>query len=304
MIRKLSLVSLLTLSLTCFGQVISNGGYAANVAPSAAMAPITSTPDVALPGSGPAVGAPLGNTNTNDSRFATGPSFVSRNALPNEVVDSNYVPATDETATNGAAISNDQTLQMNNAATAAATEPFNIGIQHFVSGAPGAATNSASLAEIAKQVRGESHPAARVFNNDTIQQLNARGVRTGNIVPGNTNVDASNAAAPTANSANNATAANSEPRGTLLAQNEAGPMPQSDQVAPPSRTADQRRQTPSAQTPSNSAPAANDSANQNASAAQPSNNADALPQTGSSLPLLLIIGFVGLAAGTIYLLRR
>jgi hypothetical protein len=292
MIRKLSLCTLLTLSLSCFGQVVANGGYAANVAPSAAIAPITSTPEIALPGSGPAVGAPLGNTNTNDSRFSTGPSVVSRNELPGEAAPAE---TTAPAASNGTPAAIEQVPQTN-AAAAAVTEPFNVGIQHFVSGAPGAPNNGLSLAEIVKQTRGQAHPAARVFTNDSIQQLNARGVRTGNLAPPSANMDASNASAP---------AVNAQPAGTLLAQNEAGPMPQSDQSAPPpSRTADQRRQTPSTQVPANSAPTTSGAADQNAAPAQPNSNAQALPQTASSLPLLLLVGFIGLAAGTIYLLRR
>jgi LPXTG-motif cell wall-anchored protein len=252
---------------------------------------VTSTPDIALPGSGPAVGAPL--SNANDPRFSTGPSIVSRNEIVDVVSATNANgEAAPETATivgpNGAA-------NPTGTATASANQPFDVGIQHFVSGAPGAANTGLSLAEIVTQVRAQAHAPARVFTNDSIQQLNARGVRTGNLEPSSADVNAANTAAPNANP---------QPNGTLMAQNEAGPLPQSDQSAPQGRTANQRRQTPSTQAPSNNAPAPSTNADQNANAAPANNNASALPQTGSSLPLLLLIGFVGLAAGSIYFVRR
>ncbi len=287
MIQRFLFCSLLVLSLSCFGQVVINGGYASNVAPNAALAPVTSTPDIALPGSGPAVGAPLNSA--NDPRFSTGPSIVSRN----EIVD--VVPATNvnaegmaTTAPNGAAIPSGTT-------TGSANQAFDVGIQHFVSGAPGTANNGLSLAEIVTQVRAQAHAPARVFTNDSIQQLNARGVRTGNLEPPSGDVNAANTAAPNTNE---------QPNGTLMAQNEAGPLPQSDQQTTPSRTANQRRETPSTQAPSNNPPASSASTDQNANAAPANNNTSALPQTGSSLPLLLLLGFVGLVAGSIYFFRR
>jgi LPXTG-motif cell wall-anchored protein len=287
MSQRFLLCSLLVFSLSCFGQVVINGGYASNVAPNAALAPVTSTPDIALPGSGPAVGAPLNNA--NDARFSTGPSIASRNGFVDvEPATNANGEGTPEAALNGAA-------GPSGTATASANQPFDVGIQHFVSGAPGAANNGLSLAEIVTQVRAQAHAPARVFTNDSIQQLNARGVRTGNLEPSSSGVNAANTAAPNTNQ---------QPNGTLIAQNEAGPLPQSDQSAPQSRTANQRRQTPSTQAPSNNAPAPSASADQNANAAPANNNADALPQTGSSLPLLLLIGFVGLAAGSIYFVRR
>jgi LPXTG-motif cell wall-anchored protein len=292
MIQRFLLCSLLVFSLSCFGQVVINGGYASNVAPNAALAPVTSTPDIALPGSGPAVGAPLNNT--NDSRFSTGPSIASRN----EIVD--VVSATNENAEGAPESATTAAPNGTNTPTASANQPFDVGIQHFVSGAPGAANTGLSLAEIVTQVRAQAHAPARVFTNDSIQQLNARGVRTGNLEPPSSDVNAANTAAPNTAAPNT----NPEPNGTLMAQNEAGPLPQSDQSAPQSRTANQRRETPSTQAPSENAPAPSASADQNANAAPANNNASALPQTGSSLPLLLLIGFVGLAAGSIYFVRR
>jgi LPXTG-motif cell wall-anchored protein len=236
------------------------------------------------------VGAPL--SNANDPRFSTGPSLVSRN----EIVDVSATNANAEGAPESATMAGPNgTAGPTGSATASANQPFDVGIQHFVSGAPGAANNGLSLAEIVTQVRAQAHAPTRVFTNDSIQQLNARGVRTGNLEPSSGDVNAANSAAPNTEQ---------EPNGTLMAQNDAGPLPQSDQSAPQSRTANQRRETPSTQPPSNNSPTPSASADQNANAAPANNNASALPQTGSSLPLLLLIGFVGLAAGSIYFVRR
>src|SRR5689334_1365604 len=115
MFSKLSLSVILTASLACVGQVTSMGGYgtASGTSIGAPDAPLVSTPDIALPGSGPAVGAPL--TNTNDPRFSTGPSV----ANPNFPISGSPAGTSFNTST-----------------SASTNEGFEFGVQHFISGAP------------------------------------------------------------------------------------------------------------------------------------------------------------------------
>jgi LPXTG-motif cell wall-anchored protein len=102
----------------------------------------------------------------------------------------------------------------------------------------------------------------------------------------------------------------------LVAQNRAPALPQGDQESAPSSakqkanpTAIQQRraqqetvvsENTSAQQPSSSV------ANQkpSSSVANDEGKNAKLPQTGSSLPLLLVIGALGIGGGTLYLLRR
>lgn len=313
MFRTLSLCSLLAFSFTCIAQVTSTGGYATTsgigVVPlNAANAPITSTPDIALPGSGPAVGAALGNTNTNDSRFSTGASVSNRNSIYSEPAMSNVTAETGIPDNRVAAASNGATAASTTAAQTGNAEAYNMGIQQFESGLSGKNANSPSLAEIARQMRGNQRPPARVINNDTIAQLNARGVTTGNIPVGNP----ANAAA-SAEAGNTAPQPNAAPEqnGTLMARNEPPPFSsQPNSPAPPQQpnaTAGQQRhpadQTAGNQPPPSSensaAPGQNSAVNQSASA-----NNESLPQTGSHLPLLLLLGVIGVGGGSIYFLRR
>lgn len=317
MFRILSLCSLLAFSLNCFGQVISTGGYATTSGPaigivplSAANAPITSTPDIALPGSGPAVGVPLGNTNNNDSRVSTGASVSNRNAVYSEPAMSNVTVETGIPDDGLTAASNGVTAASTQVAQSGSVEAYNMGIQQFESGLPGKSANAPSLAEIARQVRGAQHPAARVINNDSIAQLNARGVTTGNIPAGNS-VNGNPAANP--DGASVATPANAAPEqnGALIARNEPPPFtPQPSEPPAPaaSATASQQRHPADQTAGGASAPASNSAAapDQDAAANPPANanNSKNLPQTGSSLPLLLLIGVIGVGGGSIYLLRR
>ena len=167
MFSKLSLSFILTASLACVGQVTTTGGYsttsgASSTTVQVADSPLVSTPDVALPGSGPAVGAPL--TSTNDSRTSTGAS----------VYNPNYV-----SSVSGGA----QAAFVSSNVPASGNEGFEFGIQRFVSGAPAASTPGQSLAEIARRIKAQHPKASRTFNNDSIAKLNADGVRTGNLGP-------------------------------------------------------------------------------------------------------------------------
>src|SRR5438128_4057550 len=89
-------------SMSCMGQVVVIGGNATTAgqgAPlSVAYSPLISTPDVALPGSGNAVGAPLSSAAANDSRTSIGPSVFNPNGAA-FVHANGYPPAQSELPT-------------------------------------------------------------------------------------------------------------------------------------------------------------------------------------------------------------
>ena len=279
MFSKLSLSIILTASVACVGQVTTmGGGYATSaVSPgTAADAPLIATPDIALPGSGPAVGAPI--TSANDPRTATGPSIHNPNYLPT-------VSESAEGASFGA-----------NAPAGTSDERIELGIQHFISGAPAAAsTPRESLAEIARAIRARTPKASRAFDNESIAKLNADGVRTGNLGPESSTTPASTelAKAPADN--------------TLVAENQMPALPQSDQPATaPSRqnssTAAQQRHRD--ETPAEPQAAPTPAPAQASAPKDHSENTAKLPQTSSYLPLILFLGAIGIAGGTIYFMRR
>jgi LPXTG-motif cell wall-anchored protein len=298
MFGKLSLAMLL-MSVSCFAQVSTTGGYATSAQSSMAGAvissdnpPMVSTPDIALPGSGSAVGAPLSSAAANDSRFSTGPSVHSANAIAPQASGDNGtlafgLPANESVQTSG---------------SSAGAQNFEFGIQHFESGLPNANTSVPSLGQIARNYRAQHRKPARSFNNDSISQLNSAGVRTGNLGPESSTTVASSTQ-PSAQSASS---------GTLMAQNQPPVLPQSDQdqTTPagqsvrPSAPASQQRhrvETPNLAAAQNSAAAIHDSTSgQNAA----KNGSAKLPQTASSLPLFFLIGGLGIAGGALYLLRR
>lgn len=300
MVGKVSLSLLLLGSLSCFGQVVTSGGYATNgplIVPfSAASAPLISTPDVALPGSGPAVGVPL-TGNTNDPRSSNAPSVADHNGFGPIVPENNA----EATGTNLTGSQNPETT----AATNSAAEPFEFGIQHFESGASGPANPAPrSLGDIARLYRGQ-HPGVKVFNNDSIAQLNRAGVQTGNLGAGTV-------------ASNGAGGANSVPTpqsvNALVAENRPPALPQSDQETPSNQPARQAGPTASQQRHTAAQPAAapsqnvttqqQSSASNQTAASQNTSKSGKLPQTGSMLPLYLVIGALGVGGGTLYLLRR
>ena len=277
MFSKVSLSLVLITSLACFGQITTTGGYATtSTAPMSPVAPIISTPDIALPGSGPAVGAPL--SNANDPRTSTGPS----------IHDPNFVPSVSEGA-QGASFGPSNAANPN--------ENFEVGIQHFVSGAPAATTPTRSLAEMARSIKAQHPKARRSFNNDTIAKLNAEGVRTGNLGPESSTVSNGTEVAQTPAEDN-----------TLVAENRMPALPQSDQPATRvnprenSSTAAQQRQRVQAPAETASAPAP--APTQAAPAPEQAQNSAKLPQTSSYLPLILFLGLIGVAGGTIFFMRR
>ena len=298
MFNKLSFSLLLIASLSCFGQVVSYGGYATTAGPavgiiplSAASAPLIATPDVALPGSGPAVGLPLGNSNTNDSRISTGPSVYNPNSIPDDI-------AGPIGAANTAAET--QTSSSNNAP--ATDQPFEFGVQHVETSRSAANTAAPSLGEIAKQLRTEQRPATKVINNETVARLNASLGGISNLAPQGSGTVASSTEPANPLSEN-------PPSGqTLMALNQAPAMPQNDQgqaVQPDATAGQQRHASDTSSVSQTSASSQQTSSPTEGSATSANSNPGAkLPQTATHLPLLLLLGGIGVGSGILYLLRR
>lgn len=208
---RLSLLAILAASAGCFAQVVSTGGYITNAAPtstistSTATAPMVATPDAALPGSGPAVGVPLGSSNSNDSRVSTGPSVYNPNAVGYEF------GANTEPAPIGASNTN---------TTPANDQPFEFGVQHVISSSPDVNSSTTSLGEIARRARSNHNPPVRVINNDSIARLNAQA--------GTVNTQNPSTVARTIRPANGAVQPTAD-CGTLMAKNQTPALPQSDQ---------------------------------------------------------------------------
>ncbi len=316
MFKNFSLALLLSASLG-FAQVVTMGGTATTAGPavatvpmSAANAPLVSTPDISLPGSGPAMGAPIASAAANDSRSSGGPSVYNPNAMPVPEPAPANLAAVPNAASLTPTPQSSTTGTAGTTASATTTEPFENGIQHFESGLPNPSNPTPSLGQIARAYRAQHRQAAKTFNNQSIAELNVRGVRTGNLGP-----EESTVAANSRPAAEPAQAAN---QGTLMAQNQPPTLPQSDQYqpaassAPPNPTAFQQRHKAAEQPAASASQSANasqeqGSSSQTASATNESNNkqnAAALPQTGSPLPLLLLLGGLGVVGGVVYWLRR
>jgi LPXTG-motif cell wall-anchored protein len=246
-------------------------------------------------------------SNENDSRSSNGPSVENPNVI---------APASSENAANvGAAAAN--TAQPTNVlgSAAANAEPFEFGVQEFGSPAPTSKARVTSLGEIARYYRTHHRQAVRTFNNDSIARLTTTGLPFETL--GSNATVASNASP--ANAAGTATAPGTivQPSATLMAQNQPPALPQSDQdslgaqsnrpIAQSTTAAQQRHPSVQAQPVSAESSATPTTSNPQASnntAAAPKSKPPNLPQTGSSLPLLLLLGGAGLAGGTLWLLRR
>ena len=269
--KKFSLVLFLSASLACLSQTIANSGTTTpqTAVKTAVPGPPQVVPsDVTLPGSGPPVGAPLTNTNTNDSR--TGGIVQAYN--PAAVIEH---PVAESTA------------EASGSEASAPQLPFNTGLQSFAGAATTAQGPASSLGDIARQYRTQARPAARSFNNDSIAQLSG-----GQSLPQGREM----AQLPRNPQQEMAMAAAIPPMSAGSAQNDAsGNATQSGQI-------DQRKRTSSAAADQTAGGNNADTAR----AEQNSENSDRnnLPASGSELPLLALLGIAVAGGGALYRFRR
>ena len=270
--KKLFLVLFLSVSLACLSQVTVSGGYAttsSQTATQTAVGPPQIVPsNVALPGSGPPLGAPLTNINTNDAR--TGGMVQVYN--PAAVIEQPATGSPEPTSIN--INSGTQTL-------------FNTGLQSFAGSANTVQPSNFSLGDIARQYRNQAHPAARTFTNDSISQLSG-----GQSIPQGREM-AQVARNPQQEMA---MAAAIPPMSAGSAQNDAsGNATQSGQI-------DQQKRTSSAGADQTAGAASTDTTQ----AAENADNADRnnLPASGSELPLLALLGIAVAGGGALYRFRR
>lgn len=154
MLKSNFVFAVLILSLTCFAQTSTPVGASNNsgttvVQESPSYAPTVVPSDVTLPGSGPPVGAPIGNENSNDARVG-GTVEV-------------YNPAmVIEHPVEGAATSSNVNVS--------APTPVNVGMQNFAGEIPSQDKGTMSLGEVARQFRAKAHTTAKVFTNEAVQQ--------------------------------------------------------------------------------------------------------------------------------------
>jgi LPXTG-motif cell wall-anchored protein len=270
--KKLFLVLFLSVSLACLSQVTVSGGYATTSSQTATQTGVPGPPqivpsNVALPGSGPPVGAPLTNVNTNDAR--TGGMVQAYN--PAAVVEQPATGSSEPTNTN--INSGPQTL-------------FNTGLQSFAGSATTAQGPSSSLGDIARQYRNQAHLSTRSFNNDSIAQLSGgQSLPQGREMAQQRNPEQEMAMA-----------AAIPPMSAGSAQNDAsGNAAQSGQV-------DQRKRTSSAAADQT---AGTTSADTTQTAQNPENSdRNNLPASGSELPLLALLGIAVAGGGALYRFRR
>jgi hypothetical protein len=310
MLGKFAFFFLLAVSLTCFGQVTTIGGYATTSGPailttpiSAADAPLVSTPDIALPGSGPAVGVPLSNTNTNDSRTATGPSIANPNAITPVVTESNA----NATANEAAGVTGEP------ATANSADQPFEFGIQQFGWEPASAFSNPVtSLGEIARKYRSQRHQAVRTFTNDSIARLSAVAFQAGPLSAAKQDQVASST--PESGTANEVLTSivlpQSAPIDTLVAENRPPDLPQNDQDTEGPQGSEPRAQV-SVTAAQQRHPVDDHSGTAPNTAETPGSSSNATgsdngrpPQTRSSLPLFLLVGGLGIAGRVLFLLLR
>lgn len=167
MFRKVCFFQLLIISSSCFAQVTIIGGAATTIGPSAAISPLIATPEIALPGSGSAVGAPLVSAAANDSRF-------SRSGMV-------YDPNGAEHALRARNSSDVGAVPRSEPQNAAAAERFEFGIQHFESGPVSVGAPPVSLGKIARNYRAQRHQATRTYTDDGIAQMSSEAGRIGNL---------------------------------------------------------------------------------------------------------------------------
>lgn len=275
--KKLFLVLLLSASSGCLAQVVVSNGTATLGAPTDVQTVAPGPPqivpsNVALPGSGPPVGAPLTNSNTNDARTggtvqAYNPATVYEHPVEN-LSGSESLPATG----------------------VAAGIPFNMGLQSFAGSGSTGQTSSPPLGDIARQYRKENHLSARMFTNDSISQMGPgqpvpQGKETAQANPSNVQQEMAKAAAIPPMSAGSVQASGAS-------------------SSAKSNPIDQTKRTPSSeanQTAANPAPADNGQQAQNE---ENGNGKSNLPASGSELPLLALIGIAIAGGGGLYRLFR
>jgi hypothetical protein len=248
---------------------------------------LISTPTIALPGNGNAVGAPLSSAAENDSRSSSAPSVHNPNGTA-------FVGDYSATETQSPVPGTPGGLE----GSALSVHGFENGIQHFESGLSRSVDHTQSLGEIAQLYRHrQAKPFPRSFNNDSIAQLNERGVRTGNLGP------------------ETSTVAHSF-RSELMAQNQAPALPQSDQEplrrvsrSPSDSTSGGNQQRHATADQSVSTPQSDSSAQSQTPAVQDKSIVDQssattnLQQRGSPLMFLIILTGLGVA-GVLYWLKR
>lgn len=285
MLNRVWIAVVLSASMSCVGQVVIIGGTATTAAPGALLSapskPIISTPDIALPGSGNAVGAPLSSAAANDSRWSSGPSVYDPDGALLAGVTT--YPGADTQLTSSAPVDED---------TASSTSLFEVGIQHFESGLFPSPNRTQSLGEIALLYRQRQNKASRTFNNESIAALNARGVRTGNLGPETSTV--AHSSSP------------SIAQEMLMAQNQAPALPQSDQEQSPavplsvkesSSVAAQQRHLSADHSETVA------QANSSAQGQTPGVEETKVARQESPLPLLILLAGLGVA-GVLYWVKR
>jgi len=274
--KKLFFILFLSASLSCLAQIVVSNGTATTASQTdmqtVAPGPPQIVPsDVTLPGSGPPVGAPLTNSNTNDSR--TGGIVQAYN--PAAVVEHPVATSAPESLP---------------AAGVAAGIPFNMGLQSFSGSASSGQASSLALGDIARQYRTQNHLSARTFTNDSISQLSPgdsvpQGKEMAQAPPRTVQQEMAMAAAIPPMSA-----------GSVQANN-ANSSAQSSPV-------DQRKRTASSE--ANQTAAANPAPADNGQQAQneEKGNSSDLPASGSELPLLALLGIAIAGGGALYRFRR
>lgn len=280
--KKLFFILFLSISLSCFAQIVVSNGTA-TMGPQTDMQSVAPGPpqivpsNVALPGSGPPVGAPLTNSNTNDARTggvvqAYNPATVYGSAAPSN---------------SSGSITGSESLP---AEGVAGGIPFNMGLQSFAGSAATGQASAPSLGDLARQYRKENHLSARIFTNDSIAQMGPgqpvpQGKETAQAGPRNVQQEMAKAAAIPPMST-----------GGMQANN-ASPSSQSN-------TIDQTKRTPS--TEANQTAAANPTPADNGQQAEneESGNRSSLPASGSELPLLALLGIAIGGGGALYRFRR
>jgi len=295
MFVKIAFSLLFTAAVACFGQVSVMGGYATTSGPAtttipggAANPPLVSTPDVALPGSGPAVGVPLSNTNPNDSRASTGPSIANPNSIT--------LPLEGEGTS-----ANEAPLAPSSAAPSANSGPFEFGIQRFgLEAAP--VSNSTSLGEVARKYRSQHRPAVRTFTNDNIARLIAVAFQLG---PLSTATPEQVASTPSSGPATDA-AIMSAPDARVN-QETAEDIPESDQDAAGPQLVEvalHQDATAAQQRHAGDAPIASDQSTTPAPGPTSPEGNPAGSRSHYSLPLVLLLGGLGVAVRVLFLILR